>query len=181
MPKNCPNTVEKSILSPLNFLSILVKNLLTIVPVPCCSVTSHLILSFLKQQKYIISQSYRLEVQHELLTALQSRCWQGYIPFWRLSGEPIFLFLLPASRGCPNSLSSSKPAPLYLHDHSLYIYIILFIDLFLAVLGFCGCKGFSLVVVSRGYSLVVWASHCSGFFCCGAQALGSGGFSSCGM
>ena len=52
--------------------------------------------------------------------------------------------------------------------------------LFLAVLGLCGCKGFSPVAVSRGYFLVVWASHCSGFFW-GAQVLGSGGFSSCGM
>ena len=33
--------------------------------------------------------------------------------------------------------------------------IILFIYLFLAVLGLCCCMGFSLVAVSRGYSLVV--------------------------
>ena len=43
--------------------------------------------------------------------------------------------------------------------------------------------GLSLVRASRrGYSLVAvaWASHCSGFPCCQAQALGHMGFSSCG-
>ena len=43
--------------------------------------------------------------------------------------------------------------------------------------------GLSLVRASRrGYSLVAvaWASHCSGFSCCQAQALGHMGFSSCG-
>ena len=53
--------------------------------------------------------------------------------------------------------------------------------LFLAVLGLGCCVGFSLVAVSRGYSLVVEhgllivvASRCR------AQALGCAGFSSCG-
>ena len=41
-------------------------------------------------------------------------------------------------------------------------------------------EGFSLVVVSGGYSSCrAQASHCSGF-CCGAQALGRVGFRSCG-
>ena len=39
-----------------------------------------------------------------------------------------------------------------------------------AVLGLCCCTGFSLVVQ---------ASHCSGFSCCGAQVLGCSGFSGC--
>ena len=49
--------------------------------------------------------------------------------------------------------------------------------IFIAVL-----RELSLVAVSRGCSLVVivWASHCRGFSCCGAQALGPTGFSSCG-
>ena len=47
-----------------------------------------------------------------------------------------------------------------------------------------GCAGslllcrLSLVVPSRGYFLAV--SHCSGFSCCGAQALGYIGFNGCG-
>lgn len=43
----------------------------------------------------------------------------------------------------------------------------------LAVLGLRCCAGFSLVVASGGYCLVVQASRCVGFSCCGA------GFSSC--
>ena len=40
---------------------------------------------------------------------------------------------------------------------------------------------FSLVAVTRGYSLVgAWASHYGGFFCFRAQALGCANFSSCG-
>ena len=39
----------------------------------------------------------------------------------------------------------------------IYLFLNLFIYLFLAVLGLC-CRA--------------WASHCSGFSCCGAQALG---------
>ena len=53
--------------------------------------------------------------------------------------------------------------------------------LFLTLLGFCCCVGFSLAAESGGYSLVsVWASHCNGVSCCGAQALGYSGFSTCG-
>ena len=47
----------------------------------------------------------------------------------------------------------------------------LFFFKFLAVLGLCCCAGFSLVIASEGYSHA-WTSCCSGFSCCGAQALG---------
>lgn len=47
----------------------------------------------------------------------------------------------------------------------LSFLITLFISLFLAVLGLLPLEGFSLVVVSRGYSLTsVLDSHCGGFF-----------------
>ena len=50
------------------------------------------------------------------------------------------------------------------------------------MLGLCCCKGFSLVAASGGYSPGggAWDSHCCGFFCCGAQALGRLAFGSCG-
>ena len=43
-------------------------------------------------------------------------------------------------------------------------------------------EGFSLVVISRGYSLSrsLQALKCDSFFCCGAQALEHSDFSSCG-
>ena len=52
--------------------------------------------------------------------------------------------------------------------------------LLLALLGLC-LLGLGLVVKSRGLlpACDAWASHCGGFTCCGAQALGSKGFSSC--
>ena len=58
-----------------------------------------------------------------------------------------------------------------------------FIYLFLAMLGLCCCRGFSLVVVSGPYSLAVMcgASRCGGLCCCGARAPGHLGFSSCGF
>ena len=46
----------------------------------------------------------------------------------------------------------------------------IFVYLFLVVLGLLCSVGFSLAVASRGYSGV--ASHCGGFSCCGALALG---------
>ena len=54
--------------------------------------------------------------------------------------------------------------------------------LFLVVLGLCCCVGFSLDTGKQGplSSCRVWASHCDGFSCYGAQALGPSGFSSCG-
>ena len=48
---------------------------------------------------------------------------------------------------------------------------------------FSGCStGISLVAASRGCSIIcrVWASHCGGFSCCRAQALGQMDFSSSG-
>ena len=62
-----------------------------------------------------------------------------------------------------------------LHVPEFILKIILFIYLSLAMLGwvFVTVRGLSLVVESRAPSLVVvWASHCSGFSCCRAQALG---------
>ena len=45
--------------------------------------------------------------------------------------------------------------------------------LFLAAPGLRCCVGFSVVEVSGGHSSCgVQASHCGGFSCCGAQALG---------
>ena len=48
------------------------------------------------------------------------------------------------------------------------------------MLGLRCCVGFSLVVVS-GATLCrsAWTSHCGGFSCCRARALGLSGFSSC--
>ena len=57
---------------------------------------------------------------------------------------------------------------------SSFLKIILFLYLFLAVLGLCWHLGFALS------SCGAWASHSSGFFCCGARALVCPGFSSCG-
>jgi len=48
---------------------------------------------------------------------------------------------------------------------------------FLAVVGLSCCTGISLVAAGR-YSCSVWASHCGGFSCCGAQVLGLARFSS---
>ena len=56
----------------------------------------------------------------------------------------------------------------------------LFIHLFLAVLGLCCCAGFSLVVMTRGYSLVALCRLLIAVACCGAQVLGCSDFSSCG-
>ena len=55
-------------------------------------------------------------------------------------------------------------------------------DLFIfGCVGLHCCEGFSLVVASGGYSLVVVSRlPTGGFSCCGAQALGLSGFSSCG-
>ena len=59
--------------------------------------------------------------------------------------------------------------------------MILFIFLFLVVLGLRCYEGFSLVAVSgAALELHCVASRCGGFSCCGAWALGCLGFSSCG-
>ena len=64
-------------------------------------------------------------------------------------------------------------------DHILDSEKNYFIYLFWAVLDLCCRVGFFLIVVSGGYSLV-WASHCGGFSCCTAWALGQADFSNCG-
>ena len=49
------------------------------------------------------------------------------------------------------------------------------------MLVFVAARGLSLVAVSKSYtSLQCTASHCSGFSCCRAQAVGHVGFSTCG-
>ena len=66
-----------------------------------------------------------------------------------------------------------------LHQDQLYNrvwpqnFILLFFNnlIYLAAPGHCCCVGFSLVV-GDGAALQFWASHCSHFSCCGAQALG---------
>ena len=63
---------------------------------------------------------------------------------------------------------------------SQFIYFYNFY-LFLAVLVLRFSEGFSLVVVSGGYSRCgAQASRCGDFPCCGAWALGHTGFSVCG-
>ena len=68
---------------------------------------------------------------------------------------------------------------LYQLSHQGLFY---FTYLFSAVLGLPRCLGFSLVAASRGYASLrqARASHCSCLSCCGVQALGCLGFSSCG-
>ena len=53
-------------------------------------------------------------------------------------------------------------------------FIYLFIYLFLAVLGLRCCAPAFFMLRRAGATLhcSAWASHCSGFSCCGAQALG---------
>ena len=65
----------------------------------------------------------------------------------------------------------------------LFFLIMIFIQLFLAVLGLCCCTGSPLVAVSGDIlsSCDVGASHCGGFLNCRAWALGRMCFSSCGM
>ena len=54
--------------------------------------------------------------------------------------------------------------------------IFFFFNLLSAVLGLHRCLGFSLVAESRGYSSRrAQASHCAGFSCGGARALGPSG------
>ena len=72
----------------------------------------------------------------------------------------------------------------------IFIIIILrFIYLFLALLDLCCCAPGFLQLQPEGTTLccIMWASHCSGFFGCGTQALGmqasvvpEDGLSSCG-
>ena len=68
----------------------------------------------------------------------------------------------------------------------IYLFIYLFIYLWLQWVFVA--VGFSLVAVSAGYPCSAQTSHCSGFSCCGARALGAQasvvvahGLSSCGL
>ena len=77
----------------------------------------------------------------------------------------------------------ASPQPLVLEQwiDGLFILFFKYIYLFLAALGLsCRARAFS--------SYGVWASHCGGFSCCGARALGARasvvvarGLSSCGL
>ena len=55
---------------------------------------------------------------------------------------------------------------LFFFNINLFIYYFWLRWVFIAV------RGLSLVVARRGYSCSVRASHCGGFSCCGARALG---------
>ena len=59
----------------------------------------------------------------------------------------------------------------------VFFFCLIFIYLFLAVLGHHRSTGFSLAVVCR--LLIAVASRCGGPSCCGAQPLGNTGFRSC--
>ena len=63
----------------------------------------------------------------------------------------------------------------------LFLKTILLINLILTLWIFAA-QVYSLVVASWAYSLTydAQASHCGGFSCCGAEAPGGAGFSSCG-
>ena len=87
------------------------------------------------------------------------------------------------------NLFREKHTPQMEHDHLRRIAALKynvpfkkFIYLFLAVLGLCCYVGFSLVVVSgeQFFGCSAQASHCGGFSCRGAWALGQIGFSSWG-
>ena len=56
----------------------------------------------------------------------------------------------------------------------IYLFVYLFIYLFLAALGLCCCVWAFSSCSQRGLLFVgARASHCSGFSCCGARALGA--------
>ena len=57
----------------------------------------------------------------------------------------------------------------------IFSLLVSFMYVFVSVLGLCCCTAFSVVAESRGF--FHWASHCSSFSCCKAQAR----FSSCCM
>ena len=68
-----------------------------------------------------------------------------------------------------------KPGRVYQQDFSFFFF---FINLFYFIFGCIGSsllRGLSLVAASGGATprCGAWASHCGGFSCCGAQALGA--------
>ena len=69
-------------------------------------------------------------------------------------------------------------------SNNLFLFSVFFIKkffFFLSVLGLCGCGWvFSSFSKPELFSICsAWASHCCGFCCCRAQALGLAGFSGC--
>ena len=54
-----------------------------------------------------------------------------------------------------------------------FVFLNKLIYLFLAVLGLCCCARAFSSCSERGLLFIVRASHCGGFSCCGAQALGT--------
>ena len=88
----------------------------------------------------------------------------------------------------PNKMKGSEDGIYLLQNLFFFFFIHLFIYLWLHWV-FIAAYGLSLVVAS-GASLrcSAWVSHCSGFSCCGARALGAWasvvvahGLSSCGL
>ena len=70
----------------------------------------------------------------------------------------------------PDSLLLFVP----LHLCGIFFLIYLFYLFIFGCIGSSLLRGLSLVAASGGYSsLGAWASHSSGFFCCGAWALGA--------
>ena len=70
--------------------------------------------------------------------------------------------------------SLNKNFNIFFNHKNFFPKCLLFIYLFLTVLGFHCCEGFPLVAMSEV------CSSCRGFSCCRAWALGCVGFSSCG-
>ena len=87
--------------------------------------------------------------------------FSGYLSTFRLPHTRHDVF--PPVQGLGSSLTLLK---------YLKIYFFLLKNIYLVVLGLHHCMGFSLVW-RAGATLVsgAWASHCSGFSCCQAQAL----------
>ena len=72
--------------------------------------------------------------------------------------------------------------------YSLYVLYIWFLNLFIIYLFIYRCIRSSSLRAGTTLCCSVWASHCGGFSCCRAQALGApasivvaGGLSSCGL
>ena len=68
---------------------------------------------------------------------------------------------------------TEKKKDIYIYTY-IYVYIYIYIYIFWLRWVFVVARGLSLVAVSRRYSLL-WCTCflCSGFSCCGAQALGA--------
>ena len=125
-----------------------------------------------------------LVAEHKLQTRRLSSCGPR-AQLLRGTRDPPRPGLEPVSPALAGRLSTAAP-PGKPYTSFLKVFIYLFIYLFLAALGLCCCmRAFSscrlLFVVVHGLLIVVatlrcgaWASHCGGFSCCGARALGAG-------